>query len=598
MEEEEVAVAQPRWSDFSPEDYEKTRLEYDRIGREETKSSVNGLFCSGSDGFQQSVLYEGRLGRLNRRNSFGEIIVRGFVVVLILLAASYVFQTEKLPQSVYDGLNHIHGETLPHLIGKASLFFSSPAAWVILFSVDIGLFVLYWKNEANIRLLQSSSVLRSLYHGFLLPIAIMIFFVVFFGGKLFLLDKTADIQEKYGIEMTDEERVGAVADSIKNGLALFANLPVVGDILTASTLVAVIPCLSLYPEGEFVIHETFCGIGAVFVFATVLSCFLDTVHLLFSRISLRNVLYVAALAVSCLCDLTVAEYYPQFTWGFVLVIVLHMIQFLECVFDIFSVSTSVRAAASLDKSRYPDYDEMQSFIPSLNEMAKALRGSKDVVVYVGDEVVRDGGFSLSSLGLFQYPFMWSIMPGAGMKKYKSLLRESGKTEGQKYVARLCRNLNALNGAHVTVVTECVDTNLELPPSASLIQLRGNIGVLKCKEGHVANVDPSDQLSEEDLVCNEDGLPLTPAIYLGKGVDDDALNTAVDAVNALHSVNGVVVVLGACENSVVRQNIIDKHKNDQVYLFQISSSGILPGVDAVVRASPRDVLFEIVDDLTD
>jgi len=236
-----------------------------------------------------------------------------------------------------------------------------------------------------------------------------------------------------------------------------------------------------------------------------------------------------------------------------------------------------------------------------------------LLLYVGDEVVaphweasyekdilvKKGGFSLSNLGWFQYPFMWKIMPGYGMKVYKDRLLEpivnNRKTQGQKYVCHLAMNLHALNGAKVTVITECVDGKLNLPASADLIELRGNVNHLVCSGGHAVDMAPSDQLEKDDLICGECGKPFLPGIYLGSDVDNSALEAAHAAIDGLQNVNGAIIVLGACGNSVIRQELINKHKNEQVNLFQISSSGIISCAD-VVRAAPRDVLFEIVEEL--
>jgi len=156
-------------------------------------------------------------------------------------------------------------------------------------------------------------------------------------------------------------------------------------------------------------------------------------------------------------------------------------------------------------------------------------------------------------------------------------------------------LSELNGAHVTVVTECVDGNLGLPDSAHLYELRGNVNHLKCSAGHAFDMSPSEQIEQNDFKCGTCGLPLKPIICLGNTVDDDAVQSALEDIHSLQNVNGVIIVFGACENTVIREAITGMHNNDNVPLYQISSSDILPDANALV-VSPRNVLFEIVDEL--
>jgi len=583
--------------------------EFNRQGVEETESSLNAVLgdpnsFSDSDKY---TFYNGRLESIKRSSSFVEIVLRGLVLVFILTAACTVFTVERLPGETYDSLNTLLFNTIPHVIAKVSLFFSNPVLLIVLFLLLIGLVFLYLDNERNLRLLKMSPAFRSLFHSVLLPIAIEGVFVVAFGGYLILFDDTTSIQDKFNIPATEGEALERKAGLVTNGLTRFINMPVVGDAIKAGALVSVISLGS-------------STIGTLSIFATVIASFLDCLELLFGRVSLRNLCYAVVLCGSLFFDLIFSSFFRQFTLGFVVIIVIHMIKFVDVFFDYFSVNGSVIAAMTEnDKKRYPDYEDMKKVVPILDAMGRELRSTNNVVVYVGREVM-DGGLSVSSSFLSFLNVMSKIFPAFATKLYKERvlkpLISMGTTESQRYVARLAKNLYDLNGAHVTVVTDCIDGNLELPPSATLVELYGNVNHIVCADGHVTDMDLQNQLDVETLVCQTEGCG-KPAVFAANA-NEDAVQAAADAINALQAVNGAVVVIGGCENAVIRQVIINRNRDEDVRVFQIGRK-VIKGLQGTIQveemdtegerlqadskapivcAAPRDVLFEIVDELVD
>ena len=570
-----------------------TEKEYEQEGQRETKMALREL--SDAEQTELPTLYMGELGKQQRRSSLAEIIMRGFVLVAILVAASSVFENGLKDERIIGGLKDVLGDVLPYMIGQVALWFSYPAAWAGLCLFAVVLLTLYCINERGHRLLRTSAIVQALYHGVILPILIVALFVLTFGAWVFL-----NLNSEVGKDVQNENGfVEGKAEVINRAIAGFCKIPVIGDVITSSTLVAVIPSVSLNTAAARPCANEFTALFAVYIFAATLFCFLGIVQMVLNKLSLRNVFFTLAVAVVCVVDATVSEFFPQFTCGFVIIIVLHMIRFLDAAFDIFSVSGAVRAASRIENDRYPDHDEMEKYLPPLNGISEVLKQSNNLVLYVGEEVTRAGGSSLSNLSLFQFEVMWKLFPGLAKKYYRNKLLASinagRRTRGEAYVNKLLNNIQAFNGCNVTVITECVANRLQLPPQAGLIELRGNVSAMACKDGHVKAVPVADQVGNEKLMC-DCGLELEPTVRIGKNVDADALGEALGAIDSLHAPSSAMLVLGTCDNSQLRGEMENKHANGEVPLMQISSGRKMNNVDFFVPATPGSVLFEIVDDL--
>jgi len=557
--------------------------EFNEEGRVETRRSLNQLFANGE--FEHAELYQGRLKRFSRRSSVIEIIMRGVLLISVLVVAVPVFDGERLPQKSYDGLRQILGVTIPHMIAKASLFFSGTAPLIILILADVLLVAGYLFNESLISRLQTSAALRSIYHGILLPVMIVVTFIITFGCWLLINDDASNINKEYNVQATEAELLSNKEALIEQGISLLCRSPVIGDVISASTLVSVVPAYSKC-------SNTVCALGAIFVFSTIVADFLDVLQMLVTRVCLRNLVYLIVLSLYWLIQHTIGEFFIQFTFGFLLIVVLSAIRFYEAISDYFSVGSAIDRADAIESCRYPDHDEMEKLIPDLDKIAEGLGNVRNVVIYVGNEVGASPESNLSFLSM-----LWSILPGFAMSLYKKRVLmpiiSARRNRCQKNVSVLANNLYNRNGARVTVVTECIDGKLDLPRSATLVELKGDVSHLVCPEGHDNVMDLNEQLEEANLVCKTCQQTLKPVVL---SVDRSPVDEAADVINGLQPVSGAVLVLGACENAVIREVILNKHERGEISLFQIGSSGSLPGANVSVSAKPGDVLFEVAEEL--
>jgi len=423
-------------------------------------------------------------------------------------------------------------------------------------------------------------------------------FVITFGAWVFINDHSA-VDQEYNITQSEKEAIAVYSDSVARGIARFYNIPILGDVITCSTLVSVIPSISFNTNAARPCANPVTAIGAVFVFAATLSCLMDILQIVLNKFSLRNIFFTICIALACIMDVTISEFFPQFTFGFVIIIVLHMIRFLEAAFGIFADSDAVRSASVIEERRYPDYDEMQSYMEGLNGISNALKTSNNLVIYIGDEVVRETGCSLSNLSLFKYEFMWNILPGFAKRSYRKNILDPiahrRNNPREKSILELVNNIHARNGCNVTVITECVDGHLKLHPFARLIELRGNVEQLVCNAGHLRNVSVNDQVKNETQTCDECGLPLYPTVRIGEA-DAAAVNDALGIIDRLYKPSGAMLVLGSCENAIIQNAMSNKRINDEVPLMQINSGSKMNNADPYVPAKPLDVLFEVADEL--
>jgi len=586
--------------------------DYERVGREATQKYLNEFAFQqrGSnsesnnvvEALDSSPLYRGSVGSIIQRASIAEMIIRGLILLTILLVASSVFQSERLSEETYDGLRQVLGGVLPRMIARVSILFSNIILLILLCLVDVTLLALYLYNEGSLALLKTHPFLRSFYRGFLFPVMIVAAFVITFGGWVLLTDHDDQIKMDFGVQESEETMLDRKAEIIANGIARCCSTPVIGDIISASALVAVMPCISFsLPCG------TLCTIFAIFILGTVVTCFLEIWTLLFEKASLRNVLFTVALLVCCFLDLTIRDYYPKFTFGFALIVLLHLIQFLDVVFDFSSWGSSVSEAADNDRSRYPSNPEFRedgSLVEPFDEELKKVKGlinCRDIVVYVGNEVAREGGYNREKLSFFNIRALWDIFPTLAAKFYKKHLlipicRHKKGTTSQKYIGRLVDELSK-RGVKVTVGTDCVDGKLTVPPAVNFLELRGNVSRVVCSDGHMAEMTPEEQCERDDFVCEICKKPLATAMHLGSDFDQSAFGQLAEAISSLQSDNGCLVVFGACDNSQVKELIVNQHKAG-VPLVQVGSSGFIHNANVLIPAPPRNVLFEIVDELPD
>jgi len=341
-----------------------------------------------------------------------------------------------------------------------------------------------------------------------------------------------------------------------------------------------------------------CAACALFVLATTLSCFLDILQMVLNKFSLRNVLYVIAVSVVCLLDATISEYYPQFTFGFVMTIVLHMICFLESFFVVFSVSPDERTVAQ--EKRWPSLTE--SNWEALDRMTELLGSSSNIVLYVGEDLVKEssnGQFSLSDLSIFNCRRAWKLAPGLAMKKFRNVLLTpiasvQGPFEGEADLYKFVEAITNSNARRVNVITECVDGKLQLPPSVGVIELRGNVTQMECPNGHAKIVSAQEQIDHpENLMCDECGQPLRPSICLGNEFDGAAVNAALSDIQGMQTPNDVILVLGQCRCPDVKKIIQSVHDNG-VPLMQISRRLNFKDANVSLRASTRGTLVQLWD----
>jgi len=569
-------------------------LDYEKELSENTEKMLGELYMTNPSLMQKCVKYQNCRRVAEKRGAVSEIIIRGLLLTVILGVASFVFQLNKLPQDVYDYMNSILLGTVPQMISKAAILFSSPAALVGLCLFDVLLLVLFFWNESRFRFLKSYPWLRSLYRGVLLPLMIVVLFAITFGAFIFVDAMSNPLDTK----PSEDELIQMNADKVAQGIARFCKLPLIGDVISSASLVAIIPSERFGLFSSVPCGKVICSACTLFVFAATFSCFLSVIQMVLNKFSLRNVLYVIVVSVACLLGSTISEYYPQFTFGFVIVIIFHMICFLEAVFVVFSVSPDEKTFANDQESRWSSFSESEMEV--LGGITDVLRSSDDIVLYVGEDLVKeslDGKISLSDLSIFNNRTMWNLLPSLAVKKFRNVLLTpiasvDGLFEGE---VDLCKLLGAIAGSkncRITVITECVDGKLQLPPSMNLIELRGNVTQMKCPNGHRKIVSAQDQFDPNKIRCDDCGCTLMPSICLGSEFDAVAVHAACGIIQALHVPTGAILVIGKCCCPEIVRTIQSTHDSQTVPLVQISRRLNFKNANFHFCASTRGTLGQI------
>lgn len=582
----------------------KSVEEFEREGQEMTElalTELEGAMAAHPEVVRHATEYKAQVGSVSRRSAAGDMVLRAAMLLAVLVADADVFLGARLPAEAYSGVNDVLGRTGPRLVAQAAVLFRTPVALVLLGLADVLLMLLYLVNESQGRLLRASPLLRTLYRGVLLPVAIVVLHLLSFGVWQFLRSETA-ASRRYGVEFTDREIAESLVPTVVNGVAALCRTPVLGDVLVANVLVVVLPTLALFPGVPAPCAAPACSVAAVFVAATTFACANDVVQNALRRRRVRDVAAAALLALLVGAGALLRSYYPQFAFGVVVTAALHALRFVDALAEFCEAHATVARAAPLDAARYPDYAEMQELLPPLRRAAALLRTAPRVVVYVGDEVARASGTSLRNLGLYaRCPALARRLP---QRAHAALCRrvvgpavEPACTTAQTYVARLVR---ALATRPTTVVTECVDGLLArcgVPP-AQLVELRGTVAAVACPARHTVPVDPAALLSgDAPATCPTCGLALAPAVTLDAAADPAALAAALAAVAELGTSEGsVAVVLGSCDVAPLRDALLAQHREAHVALVQISGGRCLAAADAAVHAAPHRVLFELVDEL--
>jgi len=168
-----------------------------------------------------------------------------------------------------------------------------------------------------------------------------------------------------------------------------------------------------------------------------------------------------------------------------------------------------------------------------------------------------------------------------------------KSEGERDVIALVNNMIA-RGIRVTVITQNISGCLVLPSAAKLIELHGNVSQLVCEEGHCKNV-PVDVQCQGDQLCDECNKVLKPSVSRIDLMENRYLPDVSEAMDNLHAPGGAILCIGTCDHSWVRKVLTTKNSQEEIPLMQISKSYNLKNA-IVVPANPRDVLFEIIDDM--
>ena len=562
-----------------------TEEEYERQGRRTTFGSLwklmNGGLSVGS-----ADLFREKLSRDSMPILLTHVVLRGALLVLVLFVASSVYVMEPVDESLTNGLNDVLGKGVPQLISLADFWFRTRTALLLLGSVFVVLIGLRSLGRTWLFASSFASFLVNFINLLLYPYGALIFVII--------LSKFLLRGQEFDVSLADEELNAARAEVIVRGFASIYQAPVIGDSINSTALVAVASTTWLNLDVLKPYASTVTAVAAVLAYSTIRSAFRSVGH---ASVKLLMLAFWIVVGAAYYMYDRVSVLFPQFIFGFIIMISISMLLFLDSVLNFFTQLKAINKASEIKKHRYPDYEEMNQYMPALMAISNTLSNTQSLVVYVGDEVVRDSGFSLSSLPIFCSKVMWKLLPSLAMKSYLgkwlSVIATHRMSRGESDLIQL---VEALNGCNVTVITECVDGNLEqLPPGAKLVELRGNVTHMICSAGHMCEKSVADQCSQGKLIC-DCGNELVPAICINNAVDDSALHEALGVIDTLSEQGGAMIVLGSCENVHIRELMQNKHANDHVPLMQISRGSIMKNISASVPASPRDVLFEVIGEL--